>query len=60
MIRKDFLASLAQWPLCSVVLGHSFSLLEITLQVGRTWKTKMMEVFMEGKGGWEEKEPITT
>lgn len=56
MILKDFLADLAQWLLCCVVLGHSFSLSVITLQVGRTWKARNDEglrggqAWLEGEG----------
>lgn len=35
MIMEDFLADLAQRPLCCAVLGHSFSLFAVTLQVDK-------------------------
>lgn len=35
MIMEDFLADLAQRPLCCVVLGHSFKLFVVTLQVDK-------------------------
>lgn len=53
MIMKDFLADLAQWLLCSVVLGHSFSLFVITLQVGRTWKARTDGGLRGGQGQLE-------